>query len=86
MANYAVFRSDLMSGTTVGADLVSVKYMGPGAIETAIENGNIVKLDGLMTGEREVYKGVTARRPIPRWMRSSLSAVLRCPMTSASVA
>lgn len=59
MANYAVFRSDLMSGTTVGADLVSVKYMGSGTTETAIENGNIVKLDGLMTGEREVYKGVT---------------------------
>ena len=42
MANYAVFRSDLMSGTTVGADLVSVKYMGPGAIETAIENGSLM--------------------------------------------
>ena len=59
MANHGVFRSDLMSGTDVAADLVSVKYMGAGSTETAIDNGCVVKLAGLMTGEREVWKGVT---------------------------
>lgn len=56
---HGVFRSDLMSGTDVAADLVSVKYMGAGSTETAIDNGCVVKLAGLMTGEREVWKGVT---------------------------
>lgn len=56
---HGVFRSDLMSGTDVAADLVSVKYMGDGSTETAIDNGCVVKLDGLMSGEREVWKGVT---------------------------
>lgn len=59
MANHGVFRSDLMSGTDVAADLVSVKYMGSGTTETAIDNGCVVKLDGLITGEREIWKGVT---------------------------
>ena len=56
---HGVFRSDLMSGTAVPADLVSVKYMGSGSTATAIDNGCVVKLDGLMSGEREVWKGVT---------------------------
>lgn len=56
---HGVFRSDLMSGTDVAADLVSVKYMGDGSTPTAIDNGCVVKLDGLMTGEREIWKGVT---------------------------
>lgn len=57
--SHGVFRSDLMSGTTVPADLVSVKYMGSGSTATAIDNGCVVKLDGYVTGEREVWKGVT---------------------------
>lgn len=56
---HGVFRSDLMSGTDVAADLVSVKYMGSGSTPTAIDNGCVVKLDGLMSGEREIWKGVT---------------------------
>lgn len=56
---HGVFRSDLMSGTDVAADLVSVKYMASGDTETAIDNGCVVRLDGLMDGEREVWKGVT---------------------------
>lgn len=57
---YGVFRSDLMSGTDVAADLVSVKfYAGSPEAPAAIENGNVVKLSGLITGEREVNKGVT---------------------------
>ena len=56
---YGVIRTDRMFGTDNRAGLVSVKYMGSGSTETAIENGNIVKLDGLMADEREIYKGVT---------------------------
>ena len=61
---YGVVRTDNLYGTDVRAGLVSVKYIvttgsGSSAVdtETAIENGNVLKLDGLMTGEREIYKG-----------------------------
>lgn len=56
---YGVFRSDLMSGTDNTADLVSVKYMGSGATPTDIENGCVVKLDGLDKDEREIWKGIS---------------------------
>ncbi len=59
MANHGVIRTDRMYGTDVAANLVSVKYMGASNTATAIDNGNVVKLNGLMTGEREVYKGNT---------------------------
>lgn len=55
---YAVVRTDAMAGTDVRGQLVSVKYMGAdGATPTAIENGNVLKIGALMTGEREVYIG-----------------------------
>ena len=56
---YGVIRTDRMFGTDNRAGLISVKYMGAGSTATAIDNGNVVKLNGLMDGEREVYKGVT---------------------------
>lgn len=56
---HAVIRTDLMTGTDVAADLRSVRYMADGATPTDIDNGCIVKLEGLMEGEREIYKGVT---------------------------
>lgn len=57
---YGVVRTDKLMGTDVRSMLESVKYMGSGSTETAIDNGNVVKVDGtLMTGEREVKKGVT---------------------------
>lgn len=56
---HGVIRTDRMYGTDVGANLVSVKYMGSGATATEIDNGCVVALDGLMTGEREIYTGVT---------------------------
>lgn len=59
MAIHGVIRTDRMYGTDVAANLISVKYMGSGTTPTAIDNGNVVLLDGLMTGEREVYKGKT---------------------------
>lgn len=63
---YAVVRTDKMFGTDNRAGMASVKYMGSGSTATAIENGNVVKLDGLLaidatagTYEREIYKAVT---------------------------
>jgi hypothetical protein len=57
---YGVVRTDKLMGTDVRSMLESVKYMGSGSTETAIDNGNVVKFDAtLMTGEREIKKGVT---------------------------
>ena len=59
---YTVFRSDLMSGTDVAADLVSVKYCtvsGSTYTPAEIENGSVVKLDKLDASEREVWLGST---------------------------
>lgn len=61
---HGVVRTDLMTGTDTGVQLVSAKYMGVGTsdantIETAVDNGNVLKLGALMTGEREVHKAVT---------------------------
>lgn len=56
--SYAVVRTDNMAGTDVRGQLVSVKYMGTdGNTETAIENGNVLKLGALVDGEREIYIG-----------------------------
>lgn len=55
---HAVVRTDKMFGTDVRSGLVSAKYI-VGTTETDIDNGNVVMLDGLMTGEREVYKATT---------------------------
>ena len=58
--SYGVVRTDKMMATDVRSMLESVKYMGAGSTATAIDNGNVVKLDGsLMTGEREIKNGVT---------------------------
>ena len=55
---YAVVRTDAMAATDVRGQLVSVKYMGTdGATPTAIENGNVLKIGALVTGEREIYIG-----------------------------
>lgn len=57
---YGVVRTDKLIGTDVRSMLESVKYMGSGSTATAIENGNVVKVDGtLIDGEREVKKAVT---------------------------
>ena len=65
MAKHAVVRTDKMMGTDVRSYVASVKYMGTGNTATAIDNGCIVKVNGLLetgvTGvlEREIYKAVT---------------------------
>ena len=55
--SHAVVRTDNMSGTTDGAKLKSGKFV-VGSNATAIDNGNIVTIDGLVSGEREVFKAV----------------------------
>lgn len=62
---YGVVRTDNMYATDVrGGGLVSIKYIvtdssgaEPVDIETAIENGCVLKIGDLMDGQREVYKG-----------------------------
>ena len=61
---YGVVRTDNLAGTDVRSMLVSIKYIvttGSGAsavdTETAIENGNVLKVGPLINGEREIYKG-----------------------------
>lgn len=58
---HGVVRTDLMSGTHDATRLRSVKYMADGKTATDIDNGCVVALDGLMDGEREVYKAVTPK-------------------------
>lgn len=58
MANHGVVRTDNLYGTDVREGLVSVEYLGAnGSTPTEIDNGNVLKLNGLKTGEREVFVG-----------------------------
>lgn len=58
--SFGVVRTDKLMGSDVRSMLESVKYMGDGETATAVDNGNVVKLDGsLIDGEREIKKGVT---------------------------
>lgn len=57
---YCVIRTDLMSGTTQGADLVSLRFYDSAGKPAEVENGVIVELQGYETGEREVMKAVAA--------------------------
>lgn len=63
MAKHGVVRTDLLAGTDVRSELVSVRYQ-PSNTMTAIDNGNIVALgelevDGSNVRSRTVYKGLT---------------------------
>lgn len=59
MANkHAVIRTDRLYGTDVAAALVSLRFVDGNNQGAAIDNGNVVKLMGLMDGERELYKAV----------------------------
>lgn len=58
MAKHAVVRTDNLMGTDVRSMLVSIRYMGAEGTEAKeIENGNVVKVDALVEGEREVFIG-----------------------------
>ena len=51
---YAIFRSDRMEGTVNPNALISGKYYVT-TTATAIDNGNVVQVGALLTGEREVF-------------------------------
>jgi hypothetical protein len=53
---YSIVRTENVQATKSGA-IKSVKYF-VGATPTALENGNVVTLSGLLTGEREIFKCV----------------------------
>lgn len=59
--SYTVIRTDLMSGTTQPADLVSLRFYGADGNPAEVENGTIVKLESYEDGEREVMKAVAAK-------------------------
>lgn len=62
---HGVIRTDLMSGTDVGYDLVSVKFVNED-VPAEIDNGNVVKLDSLnYEDQREVWKGVAPAKDTP---------------------
>ena len=56
MANYGIVRTDNMKATKDGSIKSGRYYVGETATE--IENGNIVKLHSLISGERELWKVV----------------------------
>ena len=60
---YCVVRTDRMMATDVRSMLESVKYQVAGTgstmVDTAIENGNVVKVGALISGEREVKAATT---------------------------
>ena len=57
-------RTDNMSGTTLGKNLVSAKYM-VGGTEAAIENGHVVLIKELLEGQREVREAGTPTKNSP---------------------
>jgi len=58
MAIYSVVTRERMTSEWVGAARLSAKYL-PSATATAIENGNVVVIGGLVSGEREIYTSTT---------------------------
>ena len=57
---YTVIRTDLLSGTDIAADLVSVRVYDADDNPIAVENGTIVELKGYEKNQREVMKAVLA--------------------------
>lgn len=55
----ARIRTDNMSGTVEGKNLVSLKYEG------AIENGNVLAIGAFIEGEREVRTGTAPQKNTP---------------------
>lgn len=53
---YAIVRTDALKATYDG-NIKSGRFYSSG-VEAAVENGNIVKLDSLVAGERELWKVV----------------------------
>lgn len=68
---FSKVRTDNMLGTMHGAYLVSFKYQ-PSSTDTAIENGHVVAIGALISGEREVH---TASTPTAATELSKLALV-----------
>ena len=64
---YGCVRTDNMSGTTLGKDLVSLRFMN-GEAEAEIENGAVVLIGDYIEGEREIKKAtaVAANSPLEK--------------------
>lgn len=61
MANkYCVVRTDLLSGTTQGADLVSFRFYNDEDKQAEVENGVIVELGEYEADNREIMKAKAA--------------------------
>jgi hypothetical protein len=58
MGDYAIVRTDNMQAVDVGILYSAKYYAGATPVVTAIENGMVVKLSELLTGEREIYKAI----------------------------
>lgn len=58
MAKYCVVTREKMTSEWDGSKRVSFKYQ-PSGVDTAVQNGNVVVLGGLITGAREVYTATT---------------------------
>ncbi len=58
---YARVRTDNMSGTQVGKDLVSAKYFVESDPKD-IENGSLVAIGALLEGEREIRKATAPKK------------------------
>ena len=60
---HAIVKTELMQGTYDPTALVSLKYYGENEanqeVLANIDNGNVVLLGDLMTGEREIFKATT---------------------------
>lgn len=57
---YTVIRTDLLSGTDVASDLVSLRVYDSSDNPIEVENGTIVELKGYEDGQHEVMKAVLA--------------------------
>lgn len=68
MSKHAVIRTDDMFGTDNRVGIYSVKYFvedDSELIPADIDNGNIVKVNGLLSGERELYQAVVPAANTP---------------------
>lgn len=57
---YTVIRTDLLSGTDVASDLVSLRVYDGSDNPIEVENGTVVELKGYEDGQHEVMKAVLA--------------------------
>ena len=58
MAVYGVIRTDLMNATKQPTGMISAKYL-PSDVETAIDNGSVVKIGALVSGETTIFAADT---------------------------